>query len=62
MWQEVKAAKDAESDMESVSSEQVGEEEEEEDEADKISSEKEEKEDPETNQMLDTVMKVGGFL
>ena len=57
VWQEVKAARDAESDMESVVSEPVEAEEEEEQE-DRTAEEK----DEDANQVLETVMKVKKLL
>jgi hypothetical protein len=53
IWQEVKEAKDAESEQESVSSEPAKEEEEEEEEEKK----EEEGTEQENSQILDTVMK-----
>ena len=57
VWQEVKAARDVESDMESVVSEPVEAEEEEEQE-DRTAEEK----DEDANQVLETVMKVKKLL
>ena len=58
VWQEVKAARDAESDMESVVSEPVEAEEEEEEQEDRTAEEK----DEDANQVLETVMKVKKLL